>query len=107
MSDDWQVGDLAVCVDASDRNGFGLQGPKRLKQGAAYRVRAITPPGEWRGGSRCAGLVLVGPKNSSPLGDWHPERFRKIRPDEQEACEPEFITLLKRIKVPALTSQVT
>jgi hypothetical protein len=39
-----------------------------------------------------------------PLGDrrhWpgcHSARFRKIRPDEREACEPEFVTLLQRIK---------
>jgi hypothetical protein len=28
-------------------------------------------------------------------------QFRKIRPDEHEDCEPEFVTLLNRIKVEA------
>lgn len=94
---DWQVGDLAVCVNG-DPNPLAPERP-RPKQGATYRVRAITSTGydpfaqTWT-----HGLALDG------LGsDYAPSRFRKIRPDERKACEPEFVTLLKRSRktVPA------
>lgn len=43
MSDDWKVGDLAVCVDASDMGGFGVVAPKVLVEGRAYKVEGIGP----------------------------------------------------------------
>jgi hypothetical protein len=89
---DWQVGDLAVCVD---------DGPSReprnnptiwVVKGSCYRVSAVVH-----------GLLLNGepphaicPFNG-PTG-WAENRFRKIRPDEHEDCEPEFVELLNRIK---------
>lgn len=97
---DWQVGDLAVCVDATPDI---LGNPVPLKEGVVYLVSGITPAGiasKYGRTNRLSGLALKGVPNKWPCG-WAPERFRKIRPDAQEACEPEFITLLKRKKVAA------
>jgi hypothetical protein len=44
-------------------------------------------------------LVLDGAPHPLNMDcDWPAYRFRKIRPDEREACEPEFVTLLNRSK---------
>jgi hypothetical protein len=91
---DWQVGDLAVRVKYDD--------PERW-----YPMGTITygsTLGEIR---RVDGVVLVAGEiglifadNPSPhrTRAWSSLQWRKIRPDEREACEPEFITLLKRSK---------
>lgn len=95
---DWAVGDLAVCVDDTPIAAYGLC---RCRSGAAYRVAGITPAGRapcHRCGA-CCGLFLVGLESISRHG-FAGCRFRKIRPDEHEACEQEFVTLLKRRKVP-------
>lgn len=91
---DWQVGDLAVCVDASpDFDGE----PVPLEQGTAYRVSGVAfaprPSRKW--GAR-VGLNLLGVE-PWPWG-YASERFRKVVADEHEACETEFVTLLKRLK---------
>jgi hypothetical protein len=88
---DWQVGDLAVCVDGGADDP--VLSASTLLQGGTYRVgrsRSIFA-GDWRTAARC----FVG------FADGTLSRFRKIRPDEHEACEPEFVTLLKRTKVRA------
>jgi hypothetical protein len=89
---DWQVGDLAVCVNADIDPFAGHNGGLTLN--AAYTVREVVrAEGE-------VGLRLRDLPN--PTGckyrAFSTVRFRKIRPDEQQACEPEFITLLKRSK---------
>lgn len=89
---DWQVGDLAVCVDATPVRGF----PLYLTQGATYTVTGL----HW---SICPhygpGLGLdFAEIESVTIDGYYSGRFRKIRPDEYEACEPEFVTLLKRIR---------
>jgi hypothetical protein len=91
---DWQVGDLAVCVDDSPR----YVGHRVIvEKGHVYRVTGVAemPDGE-------AALFLDGvigwlPGEKCPVA-YRIHRFRKIRPDEREACEPEFVTLLQRIK---------
>lgn len=95
----WQVGDLAVCVDVSAR-GQPLP-PRLLVVGRAYRVCAVTAAESWCDGDYDAGLVLEGLRSPAYDGSYRASRFRKIRPDEHEACEPEFVTLLKRVKVRA------
>lgn len=92
---DWQVGDLAVCVDAELRTYSSWPRSGRLVVGRSYSVRGFRV-------RNCDGglnLLMVG-ENAEGLG-WAEDRFRKIRPDKHEACEDEFITLLKRRKVAA------
>jgi hypothetical protein len=85
------VGDLAVCVDAR-------RSP--LTDGAVYTVSACL----YHPALNCLGeftewtLLLHEVEPIHGLMGFCSTRFRKIRPDEQEACEPEFITLLKRSK---------
>lgn len=90
---DWQVGDLALCVD--DRP-CTVTGAGHLKQGVAYVVEAVglaKKRGVW---SNNVALSLRGVPNSTPYG-WAEERFRKIKPDT-EPCEEEFTVLIKRMK---------
>jgi hypothetical protein len=98
---DWQVGDLVVCVDAAPKpwNDIPqLAALKRLEIGRTYRVSAIGLVGSWSGPT----IMLHGCTSTyDHLGmGWTASRFRKIRPDERKACEPEFVTLIKRAKRP-------
>jgi hypothetical protein len=88
---DWQAGDLAVCVDVSVQHTVFVHVGTGLSLGATYRVDGIGEPS-------MAGLPTL---ILSDVGRKFANRFRKIRPDEHEACEPEFVTLLKRTKVRA------
>jgi hypothetical protein len=65
--------------------------------GSVYVVECVVISGT----SGRLGLGLKGVQFPDCLqnADWA-DHFRKIRPDEHEACEPEFIQLLKRSKVP-------
>lgn len=97
MADDWKVGDLALCVRGGGgklRNAFKLSGKGYseahkgcVTEGAVYTVRAVRPTD----GGLGLGLKEID-------GPWCASRFRKIRPDEHEDCEPEFVELLNRIK---------
>jgi hypothetical protein len=92
MATDWQVGDLAVCVEDQPLPGTVSTGAT-IRKGAVYRVVGLK---EHRGDLN---LFLHGITYRLGIGT-RAFRFRKIRPDEQEACEPEFVTLLKRAKRP-------
>jgi hypothetical protein len=89
----WAVGDLAVCVDAGR---LGKHGPAvSLRVGAHYRVAGIqSVAGFTDRFFSLAGVKIVEPNT----GIFNERRFRKIVHDEQTACEPEFITLVKRGK---------
>jgi hypothetical protein len=87
---DWAVGDLAVCVDVSPREGNPAGGGKHLTLGAPYRVDGVAL-------NKNAKPVLI---LCGVAGVWRTDRFRKILPDRHEACETEFVDLLKRIKRP-------
>lgn len=91
---DWQVGDLALCV-ASGR---------RTREGCVYTIADVLIPGSIDpedGRTDDMLLLRFSQLIPNPRGEWSGEnRFRKIRPDEHEACEPEFVTLLKRAKRP-------
>jgi hypothetical protein len=97
---DWQVGDLALCVDARPNPFYGKSG---LTEGVIYKVvgAVFNPAPHALYGEEAWGLFLAEISAEAPEG-FAASRFRKIRPDEHEACEPEFITLLKRTKTPAL-----
>lgn len=89
---DWQVGDLALCVDARVKfiSGYRCDG-NGLEEGRIYRVVASSQHPLTR--------VLVLHLDPMVNGDGSAaSRFRKIRPDEHKSCEPEFVTLLKRSK---------
>lgn len=95
---DWAVGDLAVCVDASPYQMPSRAGePWPMAKGSIWRVN-------WVGLSNRGKIALrfedEPPLDSGKIG-WRPHRFRKILPDEHEACEEEFVTLLKRKRVAA------
>lgn len=80
---DWEIGDLALCVDDSLAEWC-------LHRGRIYRVRGVL--GEM--------LVLDGiaALDGSGRDGMYASRFRKILPDKHEACEAEFVTLLRRTK---------
>jgi len=84
MSAGWQIGDLAVCVNASN---YGLQGVfgHLLTEGKVYKVLRLTTPPRWLHGEAGLGLVIDGPKNKNPEGDWFEGRFRKVEKDTQAA----------------------
>jgi hypothetical protein len=89
---DWQVGDLAVCVD--DRPDH--LGENHLELGRIYRVTGVCPVGLSVFGMG-TGLLLEGVAFPAwATGGAAARRFRKVRPDEHESCEPEFVTLLER-----------
>jgi hypothetical protein len=88
---DWQVGDLAVCVD--DCPCPVTKRPVRgIHAGKSYTVAGFIQFKE-KTFLRLAGVEAV-----SQSGGFFPHRFRKIRPDEHEACEEEFRILLKLSK---------
>ena len=90
----WEVGDLAVCVKTKPRRP---NAPERCrgKIGKVYRVEGVV---SWAGE---IGLRLEGKWSDHPTGAFATWGFRKIRPDEHESCEPEFVALLKRSKAPS------
>jgi hypothetical protein len=98
MSDDWKVGDLALCVDCHCGSPIhGFQRSAATEPGHAYLVAGIRL-GPFTMCRAPMGLIFEG----DPDGRGHcSARYRKIRPDKHEDCEPEFVTLLKRSKVTA------
>lgn len=101
MSDDWNVGDLAVCVNDGPcgcRKCMGAE-PIGLEAGHIYRVEGL----QIVMGRLALDIGLPPCRNhNTDLGRMcFAHRFRKIRPDAHEDCEPEFVTLLKRTKVTA------
>lgn len=86
---DWQVGDLALCVD--DAPVYDGQ-PVQVTVGQTYRVGGFSPGRD--------DIRLHIEVNSYEL-KYYASRFRKIQPDKHESCEPEFVRLLKRSKVTA------
>ena len=86
---DWQVGDLAVCVVEQD--GWA---PWKPQVGVVYTVAEVAD------GVDGPGFELEeDPDAFDGEWIWLACDFRKI--DKHEACEEEFITLLKRRKSPA------
>lgn len=89
MATDWQVGDLAVRVDDTPTGGPMVG----LKLGHIYRVANIT--------QTPVGLLRLWFEGVPHVNGAAARQFRKIRPDAHEACETEFVTLLKRSRVSA------
>lgn len=99
---DWQIGDLALCVDdgiihcGGGNMHTGQCAPKR---GAVLRVTGIIAVTYALNGKLmdcgCPAIEFAGGLGATP------KRLRKILPDKHEPCEAEFVTLLKRRKVKA------
>jgi hypothetical protein len=82
---DWAVGDKAVCIrEPQDKRNHA-------SKGAIYTVAEVV-----LGGS---GLTFREIPHPNAIG-YKAINFRKILPDKHEACETEFVDLLKRIKRP-------
>jgi hypothetical protein len=97
MSDDWNIGDLAVCVDDSPRY------PSHrvlVENGRVYRVSGLSQMSDGEPSLFLDGVIGWLPGEEKPW-PYRAHRFRKIRPDALEECEAEFVTLLKRTKVKA------
>lgn len=78
MADDWQIGDLALCVALTlNLPGYGNLAPSKiLRIGAIYTVNSL----RWSVGHDCLALGLAEVKSKGPFGDWHAAAFRKIHP---------------------------
>jgi hypothetical protein len=93
--DDWQAGDLALCV----RGGYisGPPGPSPVA-GAVYSVTGVTMENFWESdGSDTEDVALWfedAPPNERGDKCWWAGRFRKIRPHTPDAEDIETIALL-------------
>jgi len=88
MSEDWKPGDLAVCV-----NRRTIICDKFAHTGG--NCAALTGPAEVVSVEvKSCGCIRLRFAASSGVA----QRFRKVRPDQHEPCEAEFITLLNRTK---------
>jgi hypothetical protein len=101
VSEDWKVGDLALCIDG--RPNPGIKRNVGIEVGRTYRVAGLTagPTKHDLYGTSPCGLLIEGLLSGGRGGAFSCLRFRKIRPDEHEDCEPEFVELLKRSRVKA------
>lgn len=86
MAEDWQVGDLALCVWGERRSMPIPPNWKSPCKGGLYTVVKVT-----RGG-HSLGLVLTDSHTDNPLG-WLASCFRKIKPLTDEEREQFFAEL--------------
>lgn len=87
---DWQVGDLAIhapCAGCGKCSGGDAVSVPGVLTVVVVRPFIDEPPG-----------LDFSEAPASSFGQWLycACQFRKIRPDEHQSCEPEFVTLLKR-----------
>lgn len=88
MSDDWQPGDLALCIKCGpwERWDGGSEGPQTdIRSGGIYRVRKT---GTWEGS-----VILWFDEHP---GNWFDDafaasRFRKVTPPEADEFDREVI----------------
>jgi hypothetical protein len=94
----WEAGDLALCVNVMPCDcGAPLLG---INVGQIYRVESMRR--DELGGWLYLPDASVVPHFCVIDEPWFAEeQFRKILPDKHEACEAEFVTLLKRQRVSA------
>lgn len=109
MADDWQVGDLALCVRRAPERGrflFGEPNP-----GEAYEVLNVSLE-EFADDTIDIALTLRGAppctnEFNEPTGPtwWH-GRFIKITPTEADEFDREVIELLRREPVPSMKERI-
>lgn len=101
----WQVGDKAVCVDASKRTPNGCNHHNRLVEDKIYHVTAVIRQQKWACGRVDHGIVLREVLSDNPDGSYIADRFRPVLPDKHEgATDAEFLVLMGKVK--AKTRQV-
>jgi len=91
MADEFQVGDLAVCVDDSPCRETPYPGcPFGLSKGAVFRVTAAWIDPE----DGIQGLNLMGVRNEQDglFAGYSAHRFQKLPP-----ASPEFISLIRSL----------
>lgn len=86
--DDWQAGDLALCV-RQPRAHAGL-----VRSGGVYTVAAVAPFVDFEGEGGLAFEGITPPPASGYYQYWAMSRFRKIRPHVPDAEDRETIALL-------------
>ena len=89
MSDDWQAGDLALCVYSFKT---GTEFCVKPRAGQVCSVVTVTQ------GVTLAGLVLRECPTANRLG-WRATAFRKIRPHIPDEQDAETIRLLNGVPV--------
>lgn len=95
--DDWQVGDLALCVnDTPDPTPWGAC-ECNVRRGAVYTVSHIYRD---RFGLGLNFVEEFAPANEDYLAGYCATRFRKIRPHEADEEDRETIRLLTEKKEP-------
>jgi hypothetical protein len=97
---DWQVGDLAAGDDDAPYCSACQVDIECEKEGGdcpggVLTVVGITPAQFWFGETHC-GLIFA--EDAPGVLPWCACQFRKVVSDKHEACEAEFLTLLKRSK---------
>ncbi|MGQ2942883.1 MAG: hypothetical protein ACT6Q7_02660 [Blastomonas fulva] len=90
MADDWQPGDLAMCIKTS-HPAFEFPSTT-LTLGKIYTVNRIGRPVDWLGGERALGLVEHAPRRADH--GWPESLFCKIRSHTPDAEDAEIIRLL-------------
>lgn len=88
----WQIGDKAVALGQGSCGFCGPTDDHRIGKGDVLTVVGVIP--SWPGLPADLDFDEV-PSADEP---WCSCAFRKIIPDQHEACEEEFVTLLKRTK---------
>ena len=86
MGEDWQVGDLALCVDDEPRE---FDTNPDIRNGQIYRVYGVGVDHYDR-----IGLFLDEVESNGFAGGYLADRFRKIRPHTPDAEDVETIRLL-------------
>ncbi|MDI3491992.1 MAG: hypothetical protein PWP11_3269 [Thauera sp.] len=97
MADDWQPGDLALCIDDSD-GGIERAGAvvRLLERGKVYRVEAVDiDPAFAEVGLHLEGVPRPWSEKWQTEIGWLETRFRKIRPHTPDAEDAETIRLLQ------------
>ena len=93
MSDDWQPGDLALCV-AGGRLPDNTRDIPFPKGGAVFTVASVTRRRFVTGEELLALCIPDGPPNITNDHYWPALRFRKIRPHTPDSEDRETIALL-------------
>jgi hypothetical protein len=100
MADDWQAGDLALCVNNSDNiplpAGYMTTGGRLLRVGAVYNVRSIVDCPY----TNIPLLVLEEVASQNPTGGFNAIRFRKIRSLTDEEREEALLEMNPPVREP-------
>lgn len=95
MADDWQAGDLALCVGGRGRRGVPMPGNTAVRRGGLYPVSEVCPGPGWKA------LVFEGHHSTHFTRGWHARCFRKIKPLSDAEREEALRDLKAPVREPA------